>query len=369
MIRKRVAVIFGGQSGEHVVSLRSAASVMQALDPDRYTAVPVGISREGRWFTGEECWRELLECKLSGRSRPAQLVTDPSRPGLLVQKAAGDGSGWRFTPLDLVFPVLHGPFGEDGTVQGLLELAGLPYVGSGVLSSAVSMDKVIMKILFARRGLPVGPYLYFYNRDWRKRPRYWGQRVQGELGFPCFVKPANLGSSVGITRVTHPDHFMTAVATALEYDEKVIVEALIPGREVEVSVLGDCPPVASLPGEIIPCNEFYDYQAKYIDDRSVLVVPVDLGEELGRRVRDIAVRAFQAVEGSGLARVDCFVDTTAGKVTVNEINTMPGFTSISMFPKLWEASGLSYRNLVARLLELAEERFAHRRALKTVPPE
>lgn len=366
-MRKQVAVIFGGQSGEHVVSLRSAASVMEAMDPGRYAIVPVGITREGRWLTGSYCWQELWERKFSGDSCPAQLITDPERPGLLAQEPGG-GSRWSFTPLDLAFPVLHGPFGEDGTVQGLLELAGLPYVGSGVLSSAVSMDKAVMKMLFARHGLPVGPYLYFYRWDWREQPRHWQERVAGELGYPCFVKPANLGSSVGITRAG-AENFPAAVEEALEYDDKVIVESFIPGREVEVSVLGDYRARASLPGEIIPCNEFYDYSAKYIDDRSTLVVPVDLGRELERQVQDIAVRAFQAVEGSGLARVDFFVDSAAGKIFLNEINTMPGFTSISMYPKLWEASGLPYRALVGRLLELAEERFARRRELKTAPPE
>ncbi len=365
MKQETVAVIFGGFSGEHVVSLRSAASIMEAIDKDRYRVVPVGITREGQWISGEDCWRQLWDRSLQPRCWPATLTTDPRKPGLLIQK----GSSWEFTPLDIAFPVLHGPYGEDGTIQGLLELYGLPYVGSGVLASAVSMDKVIMKTLFKQHGLPVGRYLYLFRWHWPGRERYWQQRVEEELGYPCFVKPANLGSSVGISRVEEAGSLSTAIEEALRYDDKIIVEAYISGREIECSVLGDCNPEASRPGEIVPCNLFYDYQAKYISDRSQLIIPAELNPALEQEVRDLAVKAFTAVEGSGLARVDFFVRPEQSLVILNEINTMPGFTSISMYPKLWEASGISYRELVNRLLDLAKSRFQRRRKLITAPPE
>lgn len=367
MNRKNTVVLFGGRSGEHVVSLRSAASVMEAIDKELYRTIPVGITREGTWFAGENVWPALWEQKpLDGLCRAA-LLADPKRPGLLVED--GSRSGWDFQPVDLVFPVLHGPFGEDGSVQGLLEMAGIPYVGSGVLASAVAMDKVMMKVLFKQHALPVGPYLFLNRWEYRGQESYWEEQVNGRLGFPCFVKPANLGSSVGISRVIDRSALASAIREALLYDDKVVVEAAILGREIECSVLGDLHPEASKPGEVIPCNEFYDYRAKYIDDRSELVIPVELGSVLEAQVRRMACDAFRAVEASGLARVDFFVDTAKSKVVLNEINTMPGFTGISMYPKLWEASGLEYQELVRRIMRLAEDRFQRRHALLTVPPE
>ncbi|HHX87211.1 MAG TPA: D-alanine--D-alanine ligase [Firmicutes bacterium] len=365
MQKDTVAVIFGGLSGEHVVSLRSAASIMEAIDRDRYQVAPVGITREGQWIYGEDCWKQLWERRRQPKCWPVLLNTDPRKPGLFIQQ----GSSWEFMPLDIVFPVLHGPYGEDGTIQGLLELSGLPYVGSGVLASAVSMDKVIMKALFKQQELPVGRYLYFFRWHWPGQNGYWQRRVEEELGYPCFVKPANLGSSVGISRVEEAGGLSAAVENALQYDHKIIIESYISGREIECSVLGDHNPRASRPGEIVPCNLFYDYQAKYINDRSRLIVPAELNPELEQKVRDLAVKAFTAVEASGLARVDFFVRPEQGLVILNEINTMPGFTSISMYPKLWEASGISYRELVNRLLELAKSRYQRRRKLKTTPPE
>ena len=368
MQRKNVAVLFGGRSGEHVVSLKSAGAIMEAIDREQYRIIPVGISREGTWFTGAGIWDLLWEQgDLSGAPR-AVLLTDPRQPGLLVEEPQSDSS-WRFVKIDLIFPVLHGPCGEDGTVQGLFELTGIPYVGSGVLSSAVAMDKVVMKVLFQHHALPIGPYLYFDRRQWQGETTRLKERICSELGLPAFVKPANLGSSIGISRVDRPGELETAVDEALRYDDKVVVEAALRGREVECSVLGDLKPRASRPGEIIPCNEFYDYRAKYIDDRSELVYPVELGPELEKKVQELACKAFVAVEASGLARVDFFVDTGSNKVYVNEINTLPGFTGISMYPKLWEVSGISYRALVGRLLELAEMRFVRRQALLTAPPE
>jgi D-alanine-D-alanine ligase len=366
--QKNLAVLFGGRSGEHVVSLRSAASIMGAVDRERYRIIPVGITREGAWLAGDDVWQILWKCRPEEEAARASLLMDPGCPGLLIEHPE-KGLGWDFVPLDMVFPVLHGPYGEDGTIQGLLELAGLPYVGSGVLASAAAMDKGVMKTLFQQYGLPVGPYLCIYRWEWSGDPQSLRLQVEESLGYPCFVKPANLGSSVGISRVTGSEGLNTAVEEALLYDDKIVIEANISGREIECSVLGDLEPEASRPGEIIPCNDFYDYRAKYIDDRSELVIPVELGEKLERKIMDLSCSAFKAVEASGLARVDFFVDPAKDTVTLNEINTMPGFTSISMYPKLWEASGVGYPVLVNRLLDLAESRFLRRRSLRALPPE
>ncbi len=366
--QKNLAVLFGGRSGEHVVSLRSAASIMEAVDLDRYRIIPVGITREGSWLVGDNVWQILWEQRSVEEAARATLMMEPGNPGLLMEHP-GRGLGWEFIPLDLVFPVLHGPYGEDGTIQGLMELAGLPYVGSGVLGSAAAMDKGVMKTLFQQHGLQVGPYLCFTRWDWSGDPQFWRKQVKERLGYPCFVKPANLGSSVGISRVGDAVSLDMAVEEALLYDDKIVVEATINGREIECSVLGDLEPEASRPGEIIPCNDFYDYRAKYIDDRSELVIPVELGAKLENKVMELSCSAFKAVEASGLARVDFFVDPLKDAVIINEINTMPGFTSISMYPKLWEASGISYNKLVSRLLDLAESRFQRRRSLRALPPE
>ncbi len=368
MQRKRVAVIFGGRSGEHVVSLRSAASIMEAIDKDSFEVVPIGITREGAWLAGPDAWLSLWENRPPREATPAVLLTDPTRPGLLVQSAVSS-SEWIHQPLDIIFPVLHGTYGEDGTIQGLIEMAGLPYVGSGVLASSTAMDKVNMKIQFREYGLPVAPYIYFYRWQWSDHRDEWEEQVREKIGYPCFIKPANLGSSVGINKVHSSGNLAVAVEEALLYDEKVIVESFIKGREIECSVLGDIEPQTSRPGEVIPCNEFYDYRAKYIDDRSELVIPVELGAKMESMVRKYSGKAFQAVEASGLARVDFLVDSIAETITLIEINTIPGFTSISMYPKLWEASGVSYDELVRRLLELAEIRFQRRRELMFSPPE
>ncbi len=366
--RKNVAVFFGGRSGEHVVSLRSAASIMEAIDKERYCVIPVGITREGTWVAGEEAWQNLWEQRTLENSPKAALVADPLSPGLLIE-TMGSPHAWTFQPIDLAFPVMHGTYGEDGAIQGLLEMAGVPYVGSGVLASASAMDKVVMKILFKEQNLPVGPFIHFYRADWLEQKKKWQETAQRCVGYPCFVKPANLGSSVGISKAKNREELSVAVEEALLYDDKVVLEAHISGREIECSVLGNLEPTASCPGEIIPCNEFYDYKAKYIDDKSELIIPVKLGEELEQKVRELSCVAFKAVEASGLARVDFFVDTESGEVVINEINTIPGFTSISMYPKLWEASGIDYRELVNRLLVLAEERFQRRRTLRVLPPE
>ncbi len=368
MERKKLALIFGGRSGEHVVSLRSAASIMEAVDLESYEIMPVGITRDGAWLAGPDAWLSLWEQRLPREAGRAVLLTDPGHPGLLIQSDQHPGE-WRHQPVDVAFPVLHGTYGEDGTIQGLFELAGIPYVGSGVLASATGMDKVFMKAIFQQCGLPVAPYLFFYRYQWHGLEASWQERVATELGFPCFVKPANLGSSVGITKVFAPAELPAAVEEALLYDEKVLVEEFVAGREIECAVLGDIEASASRPGEVIPCNEFYDYRAKYIDDRSNLVVPVDLGAALEESIKDYSIRAFRAVEASGLARVDFFVNPDKDTVIINEINTMPGFTSISMYPKMWEASGVGYRELVGRLIDIAFSRHNRRQALLFTPPE
>ncbi len=368
MKRKIVAVIFGGRSGEHVVSLRSATSIMEAIDTGVYEIIPVGITREGTWLAGSDAWLSLWENRPPREAAHAVLLTDPVHPGLLIQSEQSPAE-WRYQPVDLIFPVLHGTYGEDGTIQGLFEMAGIPYVGSGVLSSSTAMDKVVMKTLFKEHGLPVAPFIHLYRRQWNEDEAYWRDLVERDIRFPCFVKPANLGSSVGITKVNSSEDLPAAIKEALLYDDKALVEQYIEGREIECAVLGDLDAQASRPGEVIPCNDFYDYRAKYIDDRSVIIVPVELGAELEEIVKEYAIKAFQAVEASGLARVDFFISPGSRQVVVNEINTMPGFTSVSMYPKMWEASGLSYRDLVSRLLELAEIKFKRRRALMVAPPE
>lgn len=367
MKKKKVAVVFGGRSGEHVVSLRSGRSIIDAIDREKCDVIPVGITREGSWFAGSTIWEELWNNQEPLKASRAAVSLNAHQPGLLLQKTDEPGC-WYHQEVDIFFPVLHGTYGEDGTIQGLFDMTGIPYVGSGVLASSTAMDKVVMKMLFREQGLPVAPFVSFRREQWLADEDNWRQHLKAELGYPMFVKPANLGSSVAVSKVHHPDALKKAIVEALLYDDKVVVERFIPGREIECSVLGDIEASASLPGEIIPCNEFYDYQAKYIDDRSELIVPVSLGKKLENRVQDYAVRAFSAVEASGLGRVDFFLleDDT---IIVNEINTIPGFTSISMYPKLWEASGLPYRTLVTRLLDIAEQRHQRRRSLWVAPPE
>lgn len=358
----KVAVLFGGRSGEHAVSLVSAASIMAAMDGERYEIIPVGITEEGRWLCGGDPLQALQEKRAPQGCFFASIVTDPLAPGLLLWDAAGRSRG--FQPLDVVFPVLHGPYGEDGTVQGLLELAGLPYVGAGVLASAAGMDKAVMKILFQARGLPVPAFLYFNAYTWQGEAREIVSEIEKKLSYPCFVKPANLGSSVGISKAVSRGALTQGINDALRYDHKVIVEANIRGREIECSVLGNEEPIASVPGEIIPGAEFYDYRAKYIDNCARLLIPASLAPDVEEKLQDYAIRAFQAVECSGLARVDFFYQEEENQIYVNEINTLPGFTEISMYPKLWAASGIPYGKLVDKLIEFALER--HRRHQKLI---
>ena len=369
----RVGVIFGGRSGEHEVSLMSAASVLANLDPERYEVVPIGITKEGRWVLTGDPLKALAEgLAAGGPLRPVALLGDPSAepklvalpgPALSGRAAVATSSAAAPAPplpaFDVVLPVLHGPFGEDGTIQGLLELAGVPYVGAGVLASAVGMDKAVMKDLFVRHGLPVLDYVVVKRQEWREMPPRVVDRVTASLRFPLFVKPCNLGSSVGISKVHDLGELAPAIDEAAMYDRKVIIEnGLDDAREIECSVLGNDDPQASVCGEILPSREFYDYNSKYLDGTSGLIIPADLPAEAGERVRDIAARAFLALDCCGMARCDFLVSRDATEVYLNELNTIPGFTKISMYPKLWEASGLPYARLLDRLIELAFQRHA-----------
>jgi len=358
----RVGVIFGGRSGEHEVSLISAGSIIRAMDRRKYEVIPIAIDKDGHWLPPSEARRLLPRGTLPSLPR---WMTDRRATEIILPGDAQLGGLLTFDsgmhlikrmPLDVVFPVLHGPYGEDGTIQGLLELADIPYVGCGVLASAVGMDKDMMKRLFRQAGLSVVDYLAIERSVWRKRPAAIIGRILRKMGLPVFVKPANLGSSVGITKVKEGSALKDAIELAAEFDRKILIEEAIEGREIEVSVLGNDAPMASLPGEIIPGAEFYDYTDKYINDAAQLIIPAKLPARLTAKLQRWAIRAFQAIDGSGMARVDFFIERRTGRLLVNEINTIPGFTSISMYPKLWEASGIRYPELIDRLIELALER-------------
>jgi D-alanine-D-alanine ligase len=354
----RVGILFGGRSGEHEVSLTSATSVLKALDPDKYEVVLIGITRDGGWRwgvpAGEADAKALRDALDQGK--PVTPSVDPSHPGLVPLDSPSSSAGSGGNVVDVIFPVLHGTFGEDGTVQGVLELAGIPYVGAGVLGSAAGMDKDVMKRLFRDAGLPVVPWVLALRGEWEREPARVRRQIEREIGYPLFVKPANLGSSVGISRVAQARKLAAALDLAAEYDRKILVEKAVDAREIECSVLGNDRPQASVPGEVIPVNEFYDYEAKYIKEGSELIIPAKLTPRQTKQVREFSVRAFQAIDGAGMARVDFLLDRRTGRVFVNEINTIPGFTPISMYPKMWEASGIPYPKLVDRLIELAFER-------------
>ncbi|HEV2176853.1 MAG TPA: D-alanine--D-alanine ligase family protein [Terriglobia bacterium] len=364
----RLGILFGGRSGEHEVSLTSAASVLAALDPAKYEVVPIGITREGRWMVGHtpdrlDAGAERLLPGVLANGTPVTASADPTGPALIPVNSVAPASGAQLQ-VDVIFPILHGTFGEDGTVQGLLELAGVPYVGAGVLASATGMDKDVMKRLFRDARLPVVDWVTVLRGDWEHDSARLRQLIEKRLGYPLFVKPANLGSSVGISKVHNRRELGPAISLAAEYDRKILVEKGVENaREIECSVLGNDRPQASVPGEVLPVNEFYDYEAKYIKEGSELIIPAKITKRQTAQVRDFAVRAFQAIDGAGMARVDFLLDRERGKVWVNEINTIPGFTPISMYPKLWEASGVPYPKLIDRLIELALER--HREKVRT----
>ncbi|MDQ1451437.1 MAG: D-alanine-D-alanine ligase [Acidobacteriaceae bacterium] len=381
----RVGIVFGGRSGEHEVSLRSAASVLAAIDKRKYDVVPIGIAKTGHWLLADEAQHMLAggttvtatSIAKTRSAHPSALVPAAHPAGLLhVPAAAKEQSQAQALGVDVLFPVLHGTFGEDGTIQGLFELAGKAYVGSGVLGSAAGMDKDVMKRLFAAAGLPIVEHVTLLRGAWQKSPRKAIAEIEASLRYPLFVKPANLGSSVGISKVHDRSELAPAIVLAASYDRKIIIEQGVGGkatknkpaeraRELEVAVLGNDDPKASVVGEIVPAKEFYDYEAKYESDASLPIIPARLSKAQTKDVREMAIAAFHACDCSGLARVDFLLEPEGrtgkpGRLYLNEINTMPGFTSISMYPKLWEASGLKYSDLIDRLIELALERRAER---------
>lgn len=351
----RVGVIFGGRSGEHEVSLASARSVMRVLDRAKYEIVPIGITPQGRWLTQGDPLARLTNGRLSAETSGGAGARGGRE---LVPGATGNG----FPQLDVIFPVLHGPYGEDGVIQGLFELADVPYVGCGVLASSLGMDKIASKQIFLAHGLPVTPFRATKRSAWEAAPDAVVADVEAHLRYPVFVKPANLGSSIGISRARDRAELRAALDDAARYDRRLLVEqAVAQAREIECSVLGNGDPMVSVPGEIVPSNAFYDYAAKYLDGRSELRIPAPIPPETAALARQMALQAFQAVDGAGLARVDFLLEGTTGKLYLSEINTMPGFTSISMYPRLWEASGIPYAELCDRLIELALTRYADTR--------
>lgn len=369
----RVGLVYGGRSGEHEVSLQTAFSVLQAFDYDKYEIQPFYITKQGIWHAGPALSAPpehigLIRYDEADGTASAQMLmpvfermassakAPAAAANRAVRESAPSSSGGFGRRLDVVFPLLHGTYGEDGTIQGLLEMAGIPYVGAGVLASAVGMDKIMMKRVFAYEGLPQCVFRYFTRAQWDKDAQYFIMEIEVSLGYPCFVKPANLGSSVGISKAYNREQLIRAVEYAFRYDRKVLVEEFVNARELEVSVLGNDEPRVSVVGEIISSNDFYDYNAKYVDGKSVMKIPADIPEETAGQIREMALRAYQAIDCSGLARVDFFMRKEDGRIFINELNTMPGFTPYSMYPLLWKESGLSYRELLDKLIALAFER-------------
>jgi D-alanine-D-alanine ligase len=355
--RLRVGILFGGRSGEHEVSLASAASVIRGLDPDKYEAVPIGITKEGHWLIGAGAQKMLPEV-LKGGQR-VMMTADPTDAALV--KLDGSGGGQR---IDIVFPVMHGTFGEDGTIQGLLDLAGLPFVGAGVLGSAIGMDKDVTKRLLQVAKIPVVPWITVHRHEWESSAQGIQAAIEAKFAYPVFVKPATLGSSVGMTKAHSREELAPALNLAAEFAMKILVEECIVAREIEVSVLGNHDPKASVPGEIVPHREFYDYAAKYLEEGSQILIPAQLKPAQVNKIQKYAVDAFRALELGGMARVDFFLEKEGGRIYLNEVNTIPGFTSISMFPKMWEASGLPFRELIDKLIELALEQHAEKSRTK-----
>ncbi|HET7153029.1 MAG TPA: D-alanine--D-alanine ligase [Candidatus Kapabacteria bacterium] len=357
----RVGVIFGGRTGEHEVSLVSAASVMNALDKEKYEVVPIGITKEGKWLSSSRTMALLKSGKNSDHEEEKILLPDPTKQQLTNVEESRDNE-----PLDVVFPVLHGRYGEDGTMQGLLELANIPYVGAGVLGSALGLDKVVQKQLFAEAGLPIVKYGWFTMRNYSANPEGMLSNLETHGTYPMFVKPANTGSSVGITKAHNREELRAGIELAAKYDRKIVIEnGLSDVREIECAVLGNDNPKASVLGEVTPSNEFYDYNAKYVDGESQITIPAQLPADVAEKVREYAIRAFQAIDCSGMARVDFFVVKGTNEIFLNEVNTIPGFTAISMYPKLWEATGLPYAQLLDKLIELAIERHNEMNKLQT----
>ena len=370
----RVGVIFGGRSGEHEVSIRSARAIVEAIDRRKFEVVPIAITEAGKWLAPAQSAQllpaavhSLLPSKTHTASGEVALLGDPSHKGLIALES--NEQSFSGEKLDVVFPALHGPFGEDGTLQGLLEMADVPYVGCGVLASACGMDKVTMKSLFVQAGLPICKHVWFLRSQWRNDPAKVIRKVTTDIGLPCFVKPANLGSSVGVSRATDKQSLTNAIDLAAEYDRKIIVEEELVAREIECAVLGNDEPKASLPGEYVIYDEaarFLDYTEKYASTGNVsFVVPAPLSKSMMTKIQRMAIRAFQSVDGSGLARVDFFLPRNGGELVINELNTMPGLTEVSGYPKMWEASGLSFPKLLETLIELAFERHKDKSQTRT----
>ncbi|GCE47496.1 D-alanine-D-alanine ligase [Thermosporothrix hazakensis] len=363
----RVGVVFGGRSGEHEVSLASAQSVMRQINPEKYDIVPIGITKEGAWVRGADPTKlleagtpvALPEGTAEGTAHVVALSGDPTLQSLIATEEEDQSA------IDVIFPVTHGTFGEDGALQGLLEMANVAYVGCGVLGSALGMDKEKMKLIFQQVGLPVGPFTVFRRNEWERAPETILDKIEQELGYPTFVKPANLGSSVGINKAHNREELIHAIKVAAEYDRKIVVEKGINCREFECAVLGNDEPIVSVVGEVIPSNEFYDYRAKYIDNKSQIVIPADIPQETAEQIRKMAIQAFIALDLSGLSRIDFFLNKDTGEVLINEVNTLPGFTQVSMYAMLWEASGIPYPELIDRLIELALERHEDRQRNRT----
>lgn len=370
--KKRVGLIFGGRSGEHEVSLASARAVMNNLDPERYEVVPIAITKNGTWLLGtnpaqlqaaeQAALQQSIELEPTGTTA-VTLTGDPNIKRLIPVQS--DEPLQENGALDVILPVLHGTYGEDGSLQGMLDMANVPYVGSGVLGSALGMDKEKMKLLFASVGLPIADWLAYRRHEWERDAESILSAVEQQLGYPCFVKPANLGSSVGINKARNREELVHAIQVATEFDRKIVIERGLNCRELECAILGNDEPIASVVGEIIPSNEFYDYNAKYIDNQSRIVIPADIPQETAEELRRQAIKAFLALDLNGLSRVDFFLEKESGKVYINEVNTMPGFTEISMYAKLWQASGIPYRELLDRLIELAVERYEDRQRNRT----
>ena len=353
-----VAVIFGGRSGEHDVSLMSARSVLSVLDPARYEVTQVGITHNGTWLTGDDVLEKFENNKTDGLL-PAIISPDPSEKGIYILEGYSGLKKW--ADIDVFFPVLHGTFGEDGTIQGLFELADVAYVGAGVVGSAVGMDKGIFKDVMVANNIPVVDTLLIQRAEIQKDMTAVIEKAEALSEYPLFTKPANLGSSVGVTKCSNRSDLQEGLLEAASFDRRVLIQKGIKNvREIEVSVLGNEDPIASVPGEVLPSREFYSYESKYIDGTSGLTIPARLSVETSEQIREFAVRAYKAIDCAGMARVDFFVEKDTEKVYLNELNSLPGFTKISMYPKLWEASGLPYNKLVDRLIELAMERKTER---------
>lgn len=373
----RVGFVYGGKSGEHNVSLQTAYAVMQQIDYAKYDVLPFYISKQGEWQKGtflegppqsiEEIIVESDSILPDTAPDGEETASNAALATVFVNSSISQGK--RRSEVDVFFPLLHGTNGEDGTIQGLFEMANVPYVGSGVLASAIGMDKVIMKKIYAEAGLAQCKFHYFYRFQWSKDPDYFIKEVEKEIGYPCFVKPANLGSSVGISKASNRDQFTDAVNRAFQYDRKVIVEEFVDAREIEVSVLGNEEPIASVPGEIVSSHDFYDYTAKYIDGSSAMIIPAKISPQIANQIREMAVKAYQAIEASGLARVDFFLRKQDQAILINEINTMPGFTPHSMYPLLWKASGKSYTELLDDLIKLALRRYEDKQHIQYVYDE